>query len=104
TIPPLSEHGALHSLEVLSTRDRDAVRRLGDLKPPKDEADGVDEWIALLDQMVDEVDLAHEQLRAGDTTNASDALDRAAVLERRAAAKSRARGITSCELPRRAEG
>ena len=99
----LSSKHAASALERLSTREQKVIAQLRDLEPPKADAGIVAEWIAVLDQMVGEVDFARESLGRDAVSTAIEAVARADTLERRGRNLAGAQGISECrftELPK----
>lgn len=99
----LSSKHADQALERLGERERKVIAQLRDLEPPKADAGIVAEWIAVLDQMVGEVDFARESLGRDALSTAIEAVARADTLERRGRKLADAQGISECrftELPK----
>lgn len=98
----LASRDARRALQRVSRREQDVIAQLRDLEPPKADAAIVAEWIALLDQMVGEVDFARDSLHRRATSTAIEAVARADTLERRGRKLAHAQGISECrftELP-----
>lgn len=99
TLPDLlSSQHAVRSLERLTDREQAAIAQLRDLDAPKADAAIVGEWIALLDQMVGEVEFASESLRRGAVGTAIEAVARADTLERRGRTLAHEQGISQCRF------
>ena len=99
----VASKGASGALERLRKREQQVIAQLRALDPPKAEAGIVAEWIAVLDQMVSEVDFARASLRRGAVSTAIEAVARADTLERRGRQLADAQGISECqftELPK----
>ncbi len=94
-LAPKSAGGAL---KRVSRREQDVIARLHDLEPPKADAAIVGEWLALLDQMVGEVEFARDSLHRSSTSAAIEAVARADTLERRGRQLARAQGISECRF------
>jgi hypothetical protein len=98
-IPPFTDpRGAAAAFTRLVEVERGTVSQLRSLKPPKAEANDVDAWLALLDQMLDEVTLARDALRRADVFSALDAVARAMSLDERGRDLARALGVRPCRL------
>ena len=92
-----SQHAA-RALERLRDREQKVIAQLRDLEPPKADAGIVAEWVAVLDQMVGEVDFTREALRRGAVGPAIEAVARADTLERRGRKLAQALGISECRF------
>ena len=86
------------ALERLSDREQKVIAQLRDLEPPKADEAIVAEWVAVLDQMVGEVDFARETLRRGTVGPAIEAVARADTLERRGRKLADEQGISECRF------
>lgn len=89
---------AADAIDALVEEQRSTLSELRDLKPQKERVGAINQWLALLDQMLDEADLVVEQLRATDPTAASESAIRVTALEERGAELARKHGITPCRL------
>lgn len=99
-VPPFTDPNAAERvLTRLTTGERDALSALRDLQPPKDRAAAVTTWLAVVDQMIDELDLTKDALAHGAVPEATDAVGRADALERRARHLARLLGIRDCRFP-----
>jgi hypothetical protein len=78
---------------------RRSIEELRDLRPPERLAGTVQQWIALLDQGVDELELLGEHLRQGRVALAASYGDKATALVDRAAELVAPFRITSCRVP-----
>lgn len=76
--------------------ERDAVRRVREIPPPRDDEQVLGQWLTFVDRALDEVDAAQRASARGDAAGASAANARGADLARRATAAARAYGITAC--------
>jgi hypothetical protein len=91
---------AAQAVDELVAIGRDALDELRSKKPPKDDEPKVDEWLATLEQVLDEGDYASGLLRKGDRAAAIEAAGRASALAKRAHALARTFGVPdACRVP-----
>jgi hypothetical protein len=100
-VPPAPDDptGASRALTRIATIGRATLADLRGLRPPKADGPAVDSWLAVIDQMLDETELARDALRERQPIAALDAIARATVLDGRARVLARAAGIDPCRLP-----
>lgn len=75
---------------------RKALARLRALQPPKKDRSKITEWIALVDQTIDQADVSAEAQRNGDIARALTANINGAALDRRADELARNYGLVTC--------
>lgn len=75
---------------------RKALARLRALQPPKRDRSQITEWIALVDQTIDQADVSAEAQRNGDIARALTANINGAALDRRADELARNYGLDTC--------
>lgn len=98
-IPPLTDpRRVATALERIVAIERGALSQLRSLTPPKSEAAAVDSWLALLDQMLDEVGRAGDALRHNEVFTALDVATRAMRLDLRGRDLARALGVPACRV------
>ena len=98
-IPSFTEpRQAVAALTHLVKVERVTLSALRGLEPPKSETADIDAWLALLDQMLDEVTLTSNALRRGDAFSALDAAARAMTLDGHGRGLARALGVGPCRL------
>lgn len=97
--PPGDPTGASRALTRIATIGRATLADLRNLRPPKAEGPAIDSWLAVIDQMLDETELARDALRERQPIAALDAIARATVLDGRARELARAAEIHPCRLP-----
>jgi hypothetical protein len=99
-VPPFSHVSAAEqALRRLVARGKTAVTKLRGLQPPRREELAVGVWLAVLDQMLAETQLAADELHRGRGLAAFSAATRADELAGRARVLARGRGIVPCRLP-----
>jgi hypothetical protein len=91
---------AADALDRLVRIGRDALDALRSPKPPKADVAKVDEWLAALEQVLDEGDYASSRLRSDHPLAAFQAAARASTLAKRAHELARALGVPhACRVP-----
>ncbi len=91
---------AATAVDELVAIGRDALGELRSEQPPKVDEPKVDEWLATLEQVLDEGDYASGLLRKGDRAAALGAAVRASELAQRAHALARTFGVPdACRVP-----
>lgn len=75
---------------------RKALARLRVLQPPKKDRSEITQWIALVDQTIDQADVSAEAQRHGDIARALTANINGAALDRRADDLARRYGLVTC--------
>jgi hypothetical protein len=98
-IPPLEGKGAARTVGRIIEIEREALRRLHELRPPKAMETRVDEWLATVDQLVVEAEFLRESLRRGDQRTAQAVAIRAARLSLRSQVLGSGLGVTGCTVP-----
>ena len=78
---------------------RESVDTLRRQRPPKDNEGMSNQWIALVDQSVDELDAMRSSLRAGNRSAAFSYAQKASALDARSREIAREQGITPCKVP-----
>lgn len=78
---------------------RRSVDELRGLRPPKRFEGRAEAWVALVDQMLDEIDAMRAAMHDGDRQAVSAYAEKAAVLDRRSRLVAREHGITPCRVP-----
>jgi hypothetical protein len=82
------------------TAQRSALADLRDLEAPKAERSEVEKWLAVVDQMLDEAELAEASTDGGDSFTAAEASQRATELDGRAVTLAHRLGVRdACRLP-----
>ncbi|HZR13905.1 MAG TPA: hypothetical protein VFC33_11720 [Acidimicrobiia bacterium] len=76
--------------------ERDAVKRVRAIPPPRADEPALDHWLDLVDRSLDEVDDARQASEHGDAAAAAAANARGADLAQQATEAARAYGITAC--------
>jgi hypothetical protein len=98
--PPSSDPaGASRALTRIATIGRATLADLRGLRPPKADGPAIDSWLAVIDQMLDETELARDALRERQPIAALEAIARATLLDGRARVLAQAAGIHPCRLP-----
>ncbi len=88
------------AVDELVAIGRDALDELRSTEPPKNGEHKVDEWLATLEQVLNEGDYASSLLRKGDRAAAVEAARRAGVLAERAHTLARTFGVPdACRVP-----
>ena len=91
---------AADALDHLVRIGRDALDELRSPKPPKADVAKVDEWLAALEQVLDEGDYASSRLRSDHPLAAFQAAARASTLAKRAHELARTFGVPdACRVP-----
>jgi len=91
---------AADAVEDLVRIGRDALDELRSTKPPKADVAKVDEWLAALEQVLDEGDYASTLVRSGHPLAAFQGAARASILARRAHELARTFGVPdACRVP-----
>jgi hypothetical protein len=100
-VPPLSTDptGASRAFTRIATIGRSTLSDLQNLQPSKADAAAIDSWLAVINQMLDETELARDALRERQPIAALDAIARAELLDGRARALAHEAGIHACRLP-----
>ncbi len=99
-LPRLRGPKAATAVDELVAIGRSALDDLRSQQPPKADAATVDEWLATLEQVLDEGDYASSLLRTGDRGAAFAAAARASRLAARAHALGRQLGVPdACRIP-----
>jgi hypothetical protein len=99
-VPALPGGGrAAPALTQIVRIERDAIDDLRELRPPPRFGTLNQQWIALLDQSIDELELVVTKLRAGAWTAADTYAGNASKLLARARALVAPHGVTSCRGP-----
>jgi len=101
SVPPLTSDpaGASRALTRIATIGRATLADLRGLRPPKADGPAIDSWLAVIDQMLDETELARDALRERQPIAALEAIARATVLDGRARDLARQAGVHPCRLP-----
>jgi hypothetical protein len=96
----LSGPKAANAVDELVAIGRAALDDLRSTKPPKADEAEVDEWLAALEQVLDEGEYAGTLLRGGNRAAALEAARRASILATRAHALARTFGVPdACRVP-----
>ena len=90
---------AARAIGTIVHAHRRALEALSELDGPKRDRPRVGRWLATIDQVLDEADLAREELEKGDVYAAAAAATRAARLGSHSVELGRAYDIQSCRLP-----
>lgn len=91
-------HHAAVAFGRIEMTQRTALLELRRLEPPKDVAAEVATWLAVLDQMLDEVAVAAQALRGGEVLSALETAARAMTLDERGRQLARALRVQPCRL------
>jgi hypothetical protein len=89
---------AADAFERIEVTERAALVELRRLVPPKGVTADVEKWLAVLDQMLDEVAVVRDALRRGDVFSALETAARAMTLDERARDLARALRVQPCRL------
>lgn len=84
----------------LVTIERSAVRQIRALRPPRGDEHTLGQWLGLVDQTLDQLDVSRRAAAAGDAQGAAAANARSADLQQQADAVAVRYGITACATPR----
>lgn len=96
---PSDPAGASRALTHIAKIGRATLADLRNLHPSKADAPAVESWLAVIDQTLDETELARDALRERQPIAALEAIARATVLEGRARVLAHGVGVHPCVLP-----
>jgi uncharacterized protein YbcC (UPF0753/DUF2309 family) len=98
-VAPLEDGiAAAHGLELVVAAHRQTLQDLRSLDAPKRDELVIEKWLAVVDQLLDQVDQARVALEAEDEARAEAGVRRALLLDDRARELAHDFGITPCRV------